>query len=133
MWLWLLIAIVLGLVFMICRDAECWSEGRPVSPPRALGHPQLRLGRRALYLFCQRTGFARPRFLSSGSIPGAGEARGAERLYSLNAPQTLRRMRNERSDHVDTGRFGFPLAFGWPRRATHPAVGAGAERAGELS
>ena len=32
MWLWLLIAIVLGLVFMVCRDAECWSEGKPVSP-----------------------------------------------------------------------------------------------------
>jgi hypothetical protein len=32
MWLWLLIAIVLGLVFMICGDAECWSEGTPVSP-----------------------------------------------------------------------------------------------------
>jgi hypothetical protein len=32
MWLWLLFAIVLGLVFMICRDAECWSETGPVSP-----------------------------------------------------------------------------------------------------
>ena len=32
MWLWLLFAIVLGLVFMICRDAECWSERGLVSP-----------------------------------------------------------------------------------------------------
>ena len=32
MWLWLLVAIVLGLVFMICRDAECWSERGHVSP-----------------------------------------------------------------------------------------------------
>ena len=32
MWLWLLVAVVLGLVFMICRDAECWSERGSVSP-----------------------------------------------------------------------------------------------------
>ena len=32
MWLWLLIAVVLGLVFMICRDAECWSERGSVWP-----------------------------------------------------------------------------------------------------
>jgi hypothetical protein len=32
MWLWLLLAVVLGLVFMICRDAECWSERGGVSP-----------------------------------------------------------------------------------------------------
>jgi hypothetical protein len=32
MWLWLLVAIVLGLLFMICRDAECWSDTGPLSP-----------------------------------------------------------------------------------------------------
>jgi hypothetical protein len=32
MWVWLLVVVVLGLVFMVCRDAECWSEGKPLSP-----------------------------------------------------------------------------------------------------
>jgi hypothetical protein len=33
MWVWLLAAIVLGLVFMVCRDAECWSKSGLASPP----------------------------------------------------------------------------------------------------
>jgi hypothetical protein len=32
MWVWLLVVIGLGLSFMVCRDAECWSDGKPVSP-----------------------------------------------------------------------------------------------------